>query len=297
MLEKKKIRIVSGLGYVLSHLVFNYYSRKNDSIFDTMTFQIMLITSFALSIYAAFFITKEKFEFRIRNAFLVSFFFMVENVLHLKFQCKISSIYSTVFSQCKLILLFIITTLCLKKKVKKTEIIGLSLVIISIILTSTVKSKRNNSKDLFNCFVVVVGSLIGAVAISIFEIVLKPEIFNTFNYLFASQLITFILCLFMCLIDKSNFITCFKSFPFFILSMGNVMLSLSSVFLSCSTELIPRFLFTTASKCFSDLTVTKLLGDPFNIYALLYYFLGLFGVLIYKFNSLKEYFVGKKNIP
>lgn len=292
-----KYKLIFLLTYVITEILWVIFSRKYNSISLFYSIDIMICYGCIVSSFG--FILCERSSINLKNVFYVCLcmsLFFAEHLIYLTYQSQLKSVYVTVFQQPRLIVLFLVSLFYFKESFSKSEVGGV--VGIKISLLGFVSAKDEDKQfdkggsTLFTSFLLIVAALIGGIACSAFEILVKPLKWNVFNYFFISHLVyiffDFFYKFFVNNFSLGNF-SVYKDYKFYFLVCLQALHAISTILLSYCYKMVPRFVFMISTKVTSDFICIFVFGKNIQMYGYFFYSVCIFSVFLYKYKHIKKY--------
>lgn len=219
----------------------------------------------------------------------MSLFLSYEYIYKITFS-NLSSLSVCLFSQSRLILIFLFSVFIMKKKFTSFQVIGTIMTVTSIILGSV----KNENKDfcLKSAFMICLGSLLNGFSLCFFDYFIKNKITDFLFYLgdcnFIHLLIALVIKFYFLLqnFDKILFINKEILLISFLSSLVALVVIINSFFFGLLERILISFFVFIIRDFLTDL-INKNRNDALRIFS---YFLSLVSGLVYKGKEIKILF-------
>lgn len=296
-----KLKVLSNFIYLLSIFLFSYLGRSFKDITNNYSNEIIIIASLILTIigklffirefdlyYLIFHIKRKKYNTYSNVSVLIfNLMYFFSTLIFMKYYVLLSAVKVGILKNIKIIVVFLFSYLFLNKRINYKQMIGVFLVMIGVVGNSFNKSnKKTITNELINTFILLFSLILSACDYCYFDLKLRPRIFNYSEYFADMNLFYFIVALsfqILCYLREKNIkIKIFINYK--VIFMGtigvfNVLASqLNGVWYSASDRLMIRMFLTIISDIVSDIC----LKNEITKFMILFYFITVLGILIYK---------------
>lgn len=256
-------------------------------IFNSIYCSIIIIS-------ISFLMQKERNKGVLWPSFFVSLLFFISGQINFYFIPLLSPTYTTICTQPRLIMIYVLSLLFMKNKFRISNIIGISLIILSLVLISLEKGGISKNHFLRNCFFVSLGSVFSGAAFFSFDYFIKAKVVCPYHYITISQMITLVLSALFLLFRKYLLqdvdFSVIKDGRFYLLATSYTMFSLCVFSQSFLFDMIPRILFGILVRTTADISTEFYYNKGLSLAVMTKYSICMLGVLIYQYNKILSYF-------
>ncbi|KCZ80150.1 hypothetical protein H312_02452 [Anncaliia algerae PRA339] len=302
LFDYKFIKLLIFILYFVLGVFYAYYARKHSGITNEYAHHAVLFDGLVLTVISlciSYFNRKNSNKYNIKIVVLMMVMFFFASKLYMNCLSNLSAFVVSIFTQSRVIVTFVFSAVILRKKFYKSELLGIIIISLFILLISYVKSDENSHEFKLNfALLASFSSALSGLSSCLFDSEVKEKIFNYSLYSLQSNLCYFLVALIYHLIHaKTQDINVFNGFnnkKFYIIASISSSISAIAMLNCFCFSVVERMIMSFISKIVSDLIIDIILKNEIGLVTAVCYIGVIIGSLIFKFYDFTEYFTNKQ---
>lgn len=222
--------------------------------------------------------------------------FFVSIQLHIAFSPSLSAMCTTICMQPRLIAIYVFSVFFMKNRLRLSNIFGITLIIISLLLLSRGKQAKAKRNPPYACISVAFASVCSGSAFFIFDYKVREKISCPHAYITVAQSLTLLLAVAFLLgkrifLGKWEDFSALKTTEFHMIAASYTMFAYCTFAMSFLFKLIPRILTSILIHTSSDIIAEWWIEGGFTADVLCRYVLCVVGVIVYQYSSIRAHLI------
>lgn len=224
--------------------------------------------------------------------------FFVSVRIYIAFSPSMSAMCSTICMQPRLIAIYVFSVIFMKNKLRLSNIFGIVLIIISLVLLSRGKQAKTKRNPPHACFYVAFASICSGSAFFIFDYKVREKIKCLHAYITVAQALSLLLATAFLvgkrvLLGEWEDFSALKTKEFHMIAVSYTAFAYCTFAMSFIFKLIPRILASVLIHTSSDIIAEWWIEGGFTADVLCRYAVCVVGVIVYQYSSIRAHLTKK----